>query len=185
MISNIVVVDGFYVDPFYVRATALASSFDVRGNYPGLRTRPFLNDSIRAAVQALVRLPIVFWPDDEYNGSFQYATARDRTWIHADQTTNYAGVVYLTPDAPPSSGTSFYQHIPTGLRFYPPTAELQQQCDHDSQDYTKWVKLDTVANIFNRIILFDSRQYHASDPYFGDSLANARLFQTFFFNVAS
>jgi hypothetical protein len=185
MMTSIIVADGFYSDPLLVRAAALSSRFDVRGNYPGLRTQPFLNPSIRDTIQMLVRIPIAFWPEDEYNGAFQYATARDRTWIHADQTTNYAGVVYLTPNAPATSGTSFYQHIPTGLRYYPTSREIQALCDHDSQDYTKWLKLDSVANVFNRIILFDSRQYHASDLYFGDSLSNARLFQTFFFNVAS
>jgi hypothetical protein len=183
MNQSLLVVDDFYQDPLDVRQYSLSSEFNVRGNYPGLRTRPFLNDSIRATIQRLVRAPISYWPEDEYNGAFQYATARERTWIHADQTTNYAGVVYLTPAPPPRSGTSFYQHIETGARLFSDNPAVRARCDHDAQDYTKWIVLDSVANVFNRLILFDSRQYHASDLYFGDSAYNARLFQTFFFNV--
>ena len=43
--------------------------------------------------------------DDNYNGAFQYTTSRNRSWIHNDGWNNWAAVLYLTPNAPVSSGT--------------------------------------------------------------------------------
>src|SRR5215472_15252308 len=108
---SIILVDGFYNDPEAVRDVALNSEFSVRGNFPGQRTPAFLHDGIKSAIQALVRWPIVFWPEDTYNGAFQYTKCEDRTWVHSDHTTNWAGVLYLTPNAPPESGTAFFRHL--------------------------------------------------------------------------
>jgi Family of unknown function (DUF6445) len=184
MKHSIIVVDAFYNDPHDVREVALNSDFCVRGNYPGLRTGPFLHDGIRNAIQLIVRWPITFWPEDTYNGAFQYTTVNDRTWVHSDHTTNFAGVLYLTPDAPPQAGTAFFRHISTKLDYYPSDPALQKLCDADAGDPSKWLKTDTVANVFNRLLLFDSTRFHASEQSFGEGRADARLFQTFFFSVA-
>jgi hypothetical protein len=50
----------------------------------------------------------------ENTGAFQLCTASDRTWIHSDCHNMWAGVCYLTPNAPLSSGTAFYMHKKTG-----------------------------------------------------------------------
>ena len=54
---NLIVVDNFYDNPDQVREFALAQQFEVRGNYPGLRTKSFLNDSQKAVIDALLRYP--------------------------------------------------------------------------------------------------------------------------------
>ena len=54
---------------------------------------------------------------------------------------------------------------------------------YDGYDYTKWDRTDYIANKYNRIVLYRGNLYHASLDYFGDSLENSRLFQTFFFNT--
>jgi len=184
MKTSVIVVDGFYADPMDVRTYALNSSFDVRGNYPGLRTQPFLHAGIYATIQAIVQAPIVYWPTDTYNGAFQYTTKDARTWVHSDHTTNRAGVLFLTPDAPPSAGTSFFRHQETGLDVYPDDPELRAQTDRDAGDFGKWSKTDAVANMFNRLVIFDSNRFHSADHYFGDGLEDGRLFQTFFFSTA-
>jgi hypothetical protein len=48
---------------------------------------------------------------------------------------------------------------------------------------TKWELVDRVGNVFNRLILFNSKKYHMSMDYFGDNRENGRLFQTFFFTT--
>lgn len=184
MDKSLIVVDDFYVDPDEVRALALRSEFSMTGNYPGQRTRPFLNQYITERIESLVQNPILDWTEDIANGAFQYTTCRDRSWIHADHTNNWGGVIYLTPAAPPSSGTGFYKHLGTGCYRYPEDEALRMLCDGDSQDYTRWVRLDTVANVYNRLILFAADRFHASLDYFGTSLDDGRLFQTFFFNTA-
>ena len=57
------------------------------------------------------------------------------------------------------------------------------ETDKFSQDLTKWQQVDKVGNIFNRLILFDSKRFHMSMDYFGDSKENGRLFQVFFFST--
>ena len=57
------------------------------------------------------------------------------------------------------------------------------EIDRWSQDLTKWQKVDTVGNVFNRLILFNSNRFHMSMDYFGDSKETGRLFQLFFFST--
>jgi len=183
MEKSVIIIDGFYNDPNEIRNTALKTNFSVRGNYPGQRTEPFLNDFIKERIETAIQYQVKDWAEDIANGAFQYTTCQDRTWIHADSNNDWAGVLYLTPDAPASSGTAFYKHLETNLYRSPDDEALQKLCDGDAQDYTKWLKLDTAANIYNRLVLFDSKRFHASLDYFGTSLENGRLFQTFFFNT--
>ena len=119
-----------------------------------------------------------------YNGSFQFTTSRERSWIHADAWNNWAGVVYLTPDAPLSAGTAFYRF--KNGEYSEEDAKLlntKDQTDSCSQDLTKWEQVDKVGNVFNRLILFNSKRFHMSMDYFGDSKENGRLFQVFFFST--
>lgn len=180
---NLIIVDHFYHDPDEVRSVALRSEFSERGNYPGQRTEPFLNDEITSTIPKLIGESILDWEEDIANGSFQYTTCRDRSWIHADSYNEWAGVLYLSPNAPSSGGTAFYKHIATGFCYYPADENLGEKCDRDAQDYTKWERLDTVANVYNRLILFNAKRFHASQDYFGHDLNDGRLFQTFFFNT--
>ena len=55
--------------------------------------------------------------------------------------------------------------------------------DNHSQDYTKWELVDRVGNVFNRLVLFNSTQFHASLDYFGTCKEDARLFQVFSFST--
>lgn len=180
---SVIVKDEFYANPFDVRACALLSSFNVKGNYPGMRTRPFLNDGIFQAIQELVQRRIVHWPQDSYNGAFQFTTETDKTWIHADYTTNWAGVIFLTPDAPSDAGTAFFRHIPTGYYECPADLSRHDVFDKDATNYSNWECTDRIGNIFNRLILFNGNRFHASAKSFGDKKENSRLFQTFFFST--
>lgn len=176
--------DNFYNNPNDVRAFALAQPFDVRGNYPGARTKSFLNDGIKASIQQIVSVAggaVTKWYDmDGLTGSFQIATAMDRTWIHSDHFNNWAAVCYLTPDAPLSSGTALYRHRPTG-RVRPLSKD--DPTDYNCYDYTKWDVVDRVGNVYNRLIMYRGDLFHASLDYFGNSLETGRLFQVFFFDT--
>jgi hypothetical protein len=191
MLISPIVIDDFYVDPFQVREMALAQEFDVRGNYPGQRTTPFLSDSVLDIIQNAIRYAggqVLDWNMSEYTGAFQYTTAWDRSWIHADQTTSWAGVLYLTPNAPLSAGTGLFRHKETGLFSAPRNPdggyniELLNKINLDAQDMTKWDLVDRVANKFNRLVLYKGDLFHMSLDYFGQNKYDGRLFQTFFFN---
>ena len=44
------IIDNFYTDPDNVRNFALAQPFNVTGNYPGARTKPFLPDDVKSCI---------------------------------------------------------------------------------------------------------------------------------------
>lgn len=189
------IIDNFYNNVDEVREMALHEDFNIDGNYPGHRTKPFLNDSVKGWIEAHLS-PMhgeIYWPDpDNYEsfcGSFQYTTARDRTWIHADNTTKWAGVCYLTPNAPLSAGTALYRHRTTGYMEVPklPDGEINypllDRINEDAQDITKWEETCRVGNVYNRMVLYRGDYFHASVDYFGKDRYDGRLFQTFFFNT--
>lgn len=186
------IIDNFYSDVDKVRQFALQQEFSVRGNYPGPRTETFLNDSIKNTIESIVKSihgNVTYWSEDQYTGAYQYTTSRDRSWIHADQTTLWAGVCYLTPNAPLSAGTGLFKHKPTGVTMAPKNEdgsynkELLSEIYKDSQDMTKWELVDRIANVYNRLVLYKGDHFHMSLDYFGQDLYDGRLFQTFFFDT--
>lgn len=189
---NTLIVDDFYQNVDEVRDFVLNQEFDVRGNYPGQRTKSFANDHLKEHLNTLIRPfagEITYWSDDEYNGAYQYTTQYERSWIHADSTTTWAALVYLTPDAPISGGTGLFRHKRTGLESAPilPNGErddkLLDSIYVDSQDLTKWDMTDRLANKYNRLVMYRGDLFHMSLDYFGTNKENGRLFQTFFFST--
>jgi hypothetical protein len=43
--------------------------------------------------------------------------------------------------------------------------------------------LSNIANVYNRLVLFDSKNIHAAINYFGDTKENSRFFHLFFFDI--
>jgi len=188
---NSLTIDNFYSNPIDVRDFALRQEFKVRGNYPGQRTESFLTDATKKTIRDILYPfagEITNW-GGEYTGSFQYTTASDRSWIHADSTTDWAAVCYLTPDAPVTAGTGIFRHKQTGWMNFDYKREHDEEYvkqappGHDSQDYTKWEMVDRVGNVFNRLIMYRADNYHVSLDYFGKDMHDGRLFQVFFFNT--
>ena len=193
METNFIITDNFYQDPDEVREYALAQPFNVEGNYPGKRTKTFhdwpgLKDGIQSIVKGAGGK--ITWYESEYTSSFQYTTKKDRSWIHPDHTTMWAGVCYLTPDAPASGGTGLFRHKETGA-VRPPRLEdgkydeewLNKHCWPHSRDFSKWDMTGMVGNVYNRLVLYRGDLFHSSLDYFGTNKNNGRLFQTFFFNT--
>ena len=181
--TNIIVVDNFYENPHKIRYFALEQAFNVHGNYPGHRTKSYANVQIKHEIETIYGKKITMWRNgtDSYNGAFQYSTSRDRSWIHTDGHNTHAGVLYLTPNAPISAGTQTFMYKISGDRYK--NEDIVDLTDTHSQDFTQWEVVDRIGNIFNRLILFNSKQFHMSVDYFGLNKFDARLFQVFFFNV--
>lgn len=189
---DLLILDNFYNDPMKIREFALSQAFDVPGNYPGKRTVPFFTQDVKDLIEQFIYFQagkITAFEEFKETTAFQYTTASDRSWIHADQTTMWAGVCYLTPDAPPSGGTGIFKHRATGYSRVPRlddgsyNTEILNEINKDSQDMTKWELMDRVANKFNRLVLYRGDLFHVSLDYFGRGMHDGRLFQTFFFNT--
>ena len=208
---KLMILDDFYPRPYELREFALKQDFNVDGNYPGHRTRSFLRDidyhvgvgphpsetkdyqsTMMQKIADVIRPlegEITWWGDEEYTGAFQYTTAKDRSWIHVDQVTQWAGVLYLTPFAPVSSGTGLFKHKLTNWITEPyfDNGEINENLKNlmyeDAHDMTKWDMQAMVGNIFNRLVLYRANQWHQSLDYFGKDINDGRLFMTFFFNT--
>lgn len=184
-------ISNFYDNVDEVREFALQQRWrENPSHFPGKRTAPFLNDSTKELIQSAIR-PLageVTWWGSTESGCFQYTTAADRSWIHSDATTTWAGIIYLTPDAPLSAGTGIFRHKRTGLTswvYSDHTPEETNSAPHatDSMDMTKWELVDRIGNVYNKLILYRGDLFHVSLDYFGKDMYDGRLFQTFFFNT--
>ena len=98
-------------------------------------------------------------------GSFQYTTKNMKSWIHRDLT-DYAAIVYLTPNANLDSGTAFFKHKRTGCEstfgFDRLDESTKKVVGADSNDMSKWDMTDYVCNKFNRLIIFNGTRCHRS-----------------------
>jgi hypothetical protein len=192
MTRQLIVVDDFYSNPIEVRKQALQMDFPATGYFPGRRTAPYMTSEVQATLEMLVGSRMTRWTN--FHGSFQYTLENHTSWVHFDEA-HWSGLVYLTPDAPLESGTRFYQHVETRLTEMPTEVdakrlgvasadELKALLDDDKRNYSAWKVVDQVGNRFNRLLLFRGVRYHQSAEYFGTTLENGRLFQTFFFGLA-
>jgi hypothetical protein len=186
MNRNVIIVDNFYTNVMGTRDFILTQDFPVKGNYPGGRTKSYATDQIKDTFEKIIGKKITYFSTEptSYNGAFQYTTKDMVSWIHRDAT-DYAALIYLTPNAPVDSGTGFFRHIETGLEEveYNTPKDIQKQLDTDSNKMDKWEMVDYVGNKFNRLVLFRGTRSHRSMKYFGDTKHDGRLFQVFFFNV--
>ena len=179
--KRIFVVDNFYQDPYLVRNFALQTPFvEEKDWYKGKRSQTaFLSQQMKDSFESILGFKIKEWGHGQ-NGKFQYCTPQDSLVYHYDSQ-SWAGLIYLTPDAPFDTGTSLYAHKQTRIRHIDePGADA---CFSGGfYDSTKFDLVDTVGNVFNRLVLFDARSFHAAHKYFGQTIEDARLFHLFFFD---
>jgi hypothetical protein len=190
-IMSVVIVDQWLNNPMETREYALTLPYTTRGNYPGKRTRSYANsDWIPYLEKHLPGEERITWFDTHpfsYNGSFQICTEEDgSSWIHRDMT-DWAGILFLGPpnETPIHSGLTLYRHKPSGYLHGDNTSKSKVPTDEDYRDSSQWEPSVIVGNVFNRMVLFRGSQFHKSSMYFGNSMANGRLFQVFFFNTSS
>ena len=180
---SFVAVDDFYEDPMAVRELALSSDLKSHIDYhKGHRSdQLYVPDGAKEIFENLLAKEITNW-DYGTNGCFQYCTAEDPVVYHTDGQ-EWAGAVYLTPNAPVQCGTSFFRSKINGWH-KAPTPEIHREIfSKGFYDRTDLELVDVVGNVFNRLVVWDARLIHAASEYFGDRKENSRLFQLFFFDT--
>jgi hypothetical protein len=190
--KDIIVVDNFYMQPDLVRSYAIHNlKYSESDYHRGKRSETsfILNGTLERFEEILGR-PIYNWNNPNYaNGKFQYCISTDPIVYHVDSQ-NYAAMVYLTPDAPLQSGTATYKSIYTNKTKF----EEAQGGDYEKTfkgrssglnfyDKTSFELVDNIANVYNRLVLFDAKNIHAAVNYFGDTKENSRFFHLFFFDI--
>jgi hypothetical protein len=182
--QSLVVVDNFYENPDEVRRFALQQTFRYSPSYhKGRRTLfSFRTDILKDKFEKILGWKIKNWEHHGINGVFQICKTGDAVVYHTDLQ-QYAGVLFLTPDAPPNAGTSLYRsRITRKMKLYS-GEDYGKVFGRGHLDPTDFEVVDVVGNVYNRLVLFDSQMIHAASSYFGDCPENCRLFQLFFFDL--
>ena len=180
--KKLFVVDNFYSNPDAVRSFALSQEFkeDIRW-YKGSRTtQPFRTNEHKLAFEKILGVEIPNWEEHGFNGCFQITTAKDPQVYHYDLQ-KWAGMIYLTPNAPIESGTRLMQSKINGTR-HSSEPNVDMAFNGNFYDSTKFDVADSAGNIYNRLVLMDARCIHSAGPYFGATPEDGRLIHLFFFD---
>lgn len=183
------IVDNFYYDPMSIRNFALAQSFEEGGldhYYIGRRTyQQFLFPGLKERFEQIMGQTITKWEEHGMNGRFQICWSGEPLVYHCDSQ-RWGGMLYLTPNAPYSCGTTLYAHKQTRARTYyeqgwdAAWVNVPGKCHLDG---THFEPVDVLGNVFNRLVIFDASCIHSASEYFGTVKENARLWQMFFFDT--
>jgi hypothetical protein len=195
---SVIVVDDFLTNPDEIREFALKLEYRADNRYfRGQRsTTVHLWPGIRDIFSRLLGREVTQWEGHPTNGIFQFCVGGDQLVYHSDLN-SYAGVIYLTPNAPPQAGTTTFRSKANGYRSVHEAIERlnREHCKCDPAqieremyagkllDKTAWEPIDVIGNVYNRLVLWDAKVVHAASEYFGNSIENGRLFQMFFFDT--
>ena len=179
------IIDNFYEDPDAVRDFALSAHYFDDEGYVGIRTRKqFMIEGVKERFEEIMGAKITKWNEYGMNGRFQSNIAGAPTAHHCDAQ-QWAAMIYLTPNAPFSSGTKII-------------ANKQNKIYHNSQsenvldffpnqetftDGTLFEDVDVIGNVYNRLAIFDAQSIHCAGDYFGWDILSGRLWQMFFFDA--
>jgi len=180
------IVDNFYYDPYAVREFAKEQEY-VEGGlgkpFIGRRTvNQFLFPGIKETFEDILGKTITKWEDYGMNGRFQLNVSGEPIVYHCDLQV-YAAMIYLTPDAPSSCGTSTFRHRSSGVLHRDDPNISSAFNGKTFLDGTPYDKVDQFGNIFNRLVIFDAGCIHAANEYFGSAMDDARLWHMFFFDA--
>jgi len=200
------IVDNFFTDPQAV--VKLSKTFeyvpDDQHRWPGLRTLPLHevdNDFFRWSTRKIMALlyPVQIMNEGELkwnaNQYFQRVPA-DGTlgkegWIHADTKEEFTVIIYLSDH--PQSGTCLYEthqfngelkYLEEKKRFYKDLKNRERMEKYRDKNNSQFRKKVELFSNFNRLVMFDGGQWHASRN--ADKSKSDRLtLITFFSGVTS
>jgi hypothetical protein len=194
--------DNFFDDPDAVRNYALSLEYTKHpGPVPGKRSEKLseLNYDLFNIFQMKI-INLMYGAGDYDVGIdayFQWVPEHyEEGWVHVDNVggenePTIAGVIYLTPNAPLYAGTSVYQKtvasdlsvIAHGMKttFYQddPVDMSEYRLNRDLHN-SKYEKTIDVANVYNRLFIYNTTQLHRENKFFGTTIENSRLILVFF-----
>lgn len=192
---GIIVVDDFYDTPDDIREYALGLEYQPPENHGAVGYRCEARRKIQPGTKQLFEkmlhctissgTEVGQW-DYSTNGCFQWGGSDTPIVYHADSQA-YAAIIYLTPDAPPRTGTSFMRHRTTKIRdctiFSHDWYDSEPKNKEPHLDKKPWETVDSIGNVYNRLVIFKATNIHSVTDYFGEQIHDSRLFQLFFFNI--
>jgi len=193
----------FYPNPDKIREKALSMEYEEPADLIGWRTSIWQPRGIRSLIETTFGIEIEYW---EHHGTaigssngvffsaFSAGQRSEQVKVHYDEPPDWMSLlVYLTPNAPYNTGTSFWQHRETGLIAKPMkrdasrlglrSKELETVFERDGWKRKCWIEIDRVGNVYNRAVMFSAGLFHSATKHFGHDLNNGRLYQSFHFPV--
>lgn len=168
--------------------------------WPGKRSRNALHPDELSIVEEWVRQQTgasLLWQDTtaasrlvDHNSAQLVGETESRSMPHTDsKDCRYAGILYLTPQAPATAGTTFYRlRHPDGAlggNLCPPQhASLREALGVPSLPPTAWKEDVSVPNVFNRLLVYRGDLVHAATSYFGSDHRSKRLTVVFFWRAS-
>jgi hypothetical protein len=110
------------------------------------------------------------------------AHADGDSWIHQDNDVDVAAILYLSPDAPVSSGTTLYRCLDQNAWNQLSFSEMTKINRIEREDLYKklFEPVDVIGNVYNRLVMYRGDIFHKSNDYFGSTKYDSRLTQVFF-----
>ena len=167
--SSLIVIDDVYGDPDEVRRQALTKEYVSANSHTssvGMTSiEPLIQDGIKEHLERIIGVELTAAPGS-LNGHFSCFTSNHIRPIQ-QFSHEWAVQVFLTPNAPSHAGITFYR------------PDEQAVASHDR---TRLTAEDTVANVYNRAVIFPANRLHSPSENFGSDLSSGRLIQTFYFD---
>jgi hypothetical protein len=164
-LSDVYVLDNFYENPDDIRKVAL-STIGQTSNF--VKEVPMFKKQFEKIMGASLS-PFTKY---ESNGTFSCTTSADSVLLEK-KAHQYEGILFLTPDAPVSSGITFYCSA----------SDYSSWGNKKLEETTDLVAVDSVGNVYNRLVIFNTKKIHACPHMFGGDKTNGRLIQTFAFDL--
>ena len=109
--------------------------------------------------------------------------------IHTDGDTIFAGVLFLTPNAPLDAGTSLFKknNMFNEAKYIKALEEndkrfIAGQKAMSTEYHSMFDEVVRVNNVYNSLVLYEGQHFHAANKFFGKNPKDSRLTQVFFIN---
>ena len=195
------VINNFLPYPNVVRSWALSKEFvDAKEfskrigsntTWPGLRSQHVMELDSAYANIILSRISDIAknnFLDNPYanisiRSFFQICREEDGdSWIHQDNDVDVAGILYLSPDASISSGTTLYKCNDVNAWTSLDVNQMMKINRIEKKELYNnlFSPVDIIGNIYNRLVMYKGDIFHKSNDYFGSTKEDSRLTQVFF-----
>jgi hypothetical protein len=181
--KSIIVIEDFYDDTEKILNIVKTFKFAKDEDYfKGYRSREtYRPNRVLESFENILqeKINIKSWQSHP-NGCFQLTSSLDPTVYHIDSQM-WAGVLFFSPQSNLASGTLTHRNIVDGCTHRDSVTD--QTFKYGFYDSTQFETVDSIGNIFNRLVLFDAGKIHSAGPYWGREAKEGRLVQLFFFNL--
>ena len=180
------IVDNFFDDPDKVINFSKQLNYkrDPEHHWPGTRTtsldkinKEFFDWSTKKIMMLLFPMNIdqIRWRALEYFQRIPHKTYGQSGWIHRDYSSEFTVVIYLSHH--PKSGTGLYKpkqfvsealHTDKKRKFFKDLKKVSSNEQWKKKANDSFNKTVDLYSNFNRLVLFDSHQWHGAESYGND-----------------